>query len=622
MANTNLKIKAVLEGIDNLTGPLRRALTRTTAAIGRALDKVRGYAWSTTKALGRIGVAAAAAGAAGAAGLFALTSSHAEQADAISKLARQVDFSVESLQRFEHVAGLSGVSSEEFRAALKKLTMNMGMLKMKSGPMVELLKHTPAAFRKQLLGAKTNEEAFLLLVAAMRKIPDPTKRAAFAAQAFGEIGIKLTTIAETTAESFDELAASAQGVITKEEGAQAEAFGDSLSLLKGSVGALKTSIGSALVPVLTPLLTRLTEWVNRNRELISQRIQATVRAIGYALDRIDWDKVRDGAAWVVEKLQELVDWGRRVVARIREIVGDENLRAIGELALKFGAVALALSIALKPFRYFGGLIGPLIKKAVIPLVAWLGKMTFAAVRAGIAFMMTPVGWLTAAFAGLAIAIGVVAAKWRELTGESNQFTKASPQLIKRLQDDAKFKQRQVEAAFKGDKAARDLLNQAFEREFDKAFWEDADRRARQKKQDKILADRGLSGPAAGAAPASLGDMQSFLATLGGGDGPALPALPDGAPFRAPRGRGGDDAEDTTKKLGELNKLLRGGVQFGAPVLPPQEAPAAQATRVDGEIRVKIDGLPEGARVKQEQKPKGPVAINASVGRRRLAMGLP
>ncbi len=124
------------------------------------------------------------------------------------------------------------------------------------------------------LKALTPEQQFLAVAAALRRIPDPTARAAAAMAVLGKSGTKLLPVIQ----DLDALRTEARRLGASMTAGQAEAAGalaDAWDRVTATVGGLATAIGSALAPVLlrvaqavTTFMVGLREWIDRNQGLV------------------------------------------------------------------------------------------------------------------------------------------------------------------------------------------------------------------------------------------------------------------------------------------------------------------------------------------------------------------
>jgi len=124
------------------------------------------------------------------------------------------------------------------------------------------------------LKALTPEQQFLAVATALRRIPDPTARAAAAMAVLGKSGTKLLPVIE----DIDALRSEARQLgasMTAGQAAAAGALADAWDRVTATVGGLTTAIGSALAPLLlnvaqvvTTFLVGLREWIDRNQGLV------------------------------------------------------------------------------------------------------------------------------------------------------------------------------------------------------------------------------------------------------------------------------------------------------------------------------------------------------------------
>ncbi len=124
------------------------------------------------------------------------------------------------------------------------------------------------------LKALTPEQQFLAVAAALRRIPDPTARAAAAMAVLGKSGTKLLPVIQ----DLDALRSEARQLgasMTAGQAAAAGALADAWDRVTATVGGLATAIGSALAPLLlnvaqvvTTFLVGLREWIDRNQGLV------------------------------------------------------------------------------------------------------------------------------------------------------------------------------------------------------------------------------------------------------------------------------------------------------------------------------------------------------------------
>lgn len=644
----NLKIKAILQGIDDFTAPIRRAMALATASIRGAMGKIRALAGMAGNALrSMVSPLGLLAGGVGLAGLTAMVDSVATIGDEIGKTARRVGLSTDALQEFRHAASMSGVGAQEFNGALKKLAVGVGQLKLKSGPLLALLKQTPKEFQAQFQAAANNEEAFELLIRAMRKIEDPTKRAAFATAAFGESGLKLVHMAEGGETALADMRAEARrlGLVMSEQATKdAEAYGDSMTRLKGSIGSLKVAIGTSLIPILQPMAERLTDIVVANREVIASGIAGFFRRVGDLVGRIDWSAVYEGlsmigsvigAVW--QKFEDVRAWMSDVANRLSPDV-KSALAVAGKAMLAFGAIFAASPVGAAVLAISLG--AGYIMKHWEPIAAW-----FRSAWDAVSGAFTRFGnYLDRKFgAGIRQFLGGFRKLWEELSSffvglwnvvkgpflafasyMSEVFGAGITKTINFLLEGWEGFKTHISNlweiitgvfSFAGDiivgvldALVPDALMEEWEsvKGFFSGLWD------------------GITDIFEGAWKIIKGIIEAVQ------DG--VDAVMDAANKLNPFGDDGPSQADTTDfqrraKAGQLSEgersiLAARRFAFGAPALPPDAAAGpATAASVTGAIVVDFKNMPQGATV-DRPRAAGPVAITANVGRRRLGLGLP
>ena len=197
----DLKIKATLNAVDNASGP-----------ITKAFKEVRAQAAITTKSFEAIGkkmmlATAAGAGALAAAGaaVFKKTVDWASEASEMIKFSRQVGFGVEALQELEFAANRQGVGADNLRKSLEKMNQVVGQAKIGQGALSSYLQRTDRRLLRQVRAAKTNEEAFDLLLGKLDSIDGPAKKAAFVTAAFGRSGMRMVRMLQGGPEELQRL---------------------------------------------------------------------------------------------------------------------------------------------------------------------------------------------------------------------------------------------------------------------------------------------------------------------------------------------------------------------------------------------------------------------------------
>lgn len=323
MAGKKFDISAVLKGVDKATAPFRKVASVVSRSLVGAFAKAASAARRATGGFGRFALglnqtlelAGKLRRGLGALHEFAM------KGDELGKFSRQVGVSVEALQELRFAAGQQGVGAQQFDKALKGMSKRVGELRAGTGSLYTFLEKAGLkTFAGQLKGAKSNEEAFDLLMAALQRVEDPAKRAALAAAAFGGRGVEMTRIAEAGADGLEKLRKQARdlGLVTTEQASDAEAYANAMGEFKQVFGGVAAKIGGALLPKLTKAAQFTSQWIQANSGLIRQRLARVFEVIGRVMDRIPWgaivagvksaiDAVRPFATTVVNTIRD--NWG-------------------------------------------------------------------------------------------------------------------------------------------------------------------------------------------------------------------------------------------------------------------------------------------------------------------------
>lgn len=185
-----------------------------------------------------------------AAGMTAFVKTSIDAADAISKLAVKTGISVEQLTGWQHVMDLSGVSSEQFEMAVSKLNTTISK--------------NPEKLEKIGVAAKDADGALLQMADSFQRIDDPTRRAAIAAEIFGErVGRDMVVALSQGRRGIEELIRTGQQLnpITTKMAQDAEQFNDALDTLRKRASTVGVTLANAMLPALNSVLSQMEEGI-------------------------------------------------------------------------------------------------------------------------------------------------------------------------------------------------------------------------------------------------------------------------------------------------------------------------------------------------------------------------
>ncbi len=305
------KLKDLNERLDKTFKPLKDLKSQLGnlyehSGLGKIASGFKGIASELKGLVTGLGVVAGAAGAATYAFLKLV-----DEADDLGDTADKVGLTVDALAQLRYAAKRSGSSVEELDAGLASFSKNLGLARAHTGKLYNFLGKVSPALRKQVLAAKSNEEAFGLMANAMRKVQDPAKRAALAAQVFGGAGVALAPLLSKGSKGIAELRdryarlAGPQG----EAAAKAGELKDQLDDLHAATDSVKASLLVGLAPALTDLAKSATEFFVANRERIGawlrefgEKLPGRLQAVGEAFKAV-WAAIKP----VVDLIGRMVD---------------------------------------------------------------------------------------------------------------------------------------------------------------------------------------------------------------------------------------------------------------------------------------------------------------------------
>jgi len=365
----NLTLKTVFSAVDQMSGPVK-TITDKMEKFNVATGKVAKMGAAAAKAAAYVAAAAVAAGAA----VGRATVAFAERGDDIARNASILGLSTTAYQELAYAANLADVEQEAMTAATKKLNNNLGQLKSGTGALYTELKRTNPQLARQLRAAKSTDDAFTLMAAAIAKETNVQKRASLAQAAFGKGAQDLIPMMESLAAARKE-AQDSGTIISEADVAAASKLDDALKRLKATGLSLANSSLAAVAEKLAPIAERLTAWAQANREVIGQKIDSAIAAITKTLE----------ALWF------LLDSG--IVPAL-----------------------LAAGLAMKVFAGASAVL------AVAKMAKSMGGLTAAFTALGLSPGMLAVG----AVAGL---IMLIVSNWDKITGFFDKMANAAPSSI-------------------------------------------------------------------------------------------------------------------------------------------------------------------------------------------------
>lgn len=153
--------------------------------------------------------------------------------DRIGKAAKTAGIDAEFFQGLEQSAMLGGVGVDQLSQALAAFNRNAGMAAIGKGELVEKLKQLNPELLKNIIAATDQEQRIRLVADALDKETDASRKAAIAAAAFGDAGVKMVEMLKGGAAALDDTARKARElgiIVDRDLIARAETLNDELSV--------------------------------------------------------------------------------------------------------------------------------------------------------------------------------------------------------------------------------------------------------------------------------------------------------------------------------------------------------------------------------------------------------
>lgn len=392
------KIQKKFDGFVNQKFGWTKKVSSTFNALSKAsgFSRIAGETGKLGGALGKVGDEAAGFGGKllalsgmaglGAGGIIALAKSTEEFSGHLVDNVKRIGFNVEAYQELRFAAKKSGIENEDFDKGLQKMTRSLGEAKSGQGALYGFLKKTNPQLLKQVQGAKSNEEAFNLLIGSLGGLKDASKQASYANILFGKSGANFTNLANSGSDGIAKMRAEARelGIMTESQVEDADKLGDTWDALEQIFSSVKNTIGSALIPALKNLADQFIAFYKNNKGQVDAFAKNFAEKLPGAIK-----KATDAFMGIIEAVSVLV--GAFIWA------GDT-----------FGYTTTVI-----------GLLAATIGKGLTLALWGVVKATWAW---GAAILSTPIGWIALGIAAIIGALYLLWTNWDSIWGGIKDLT--------------------------------------------------------------------------------------------------------------------------------------------------------------------------------------------------------
>lgn len=277
----------------------------------RNLNQLNRRLIASKKAFGNyatgIGKIASVGGLITGGGITLAINKQAESLDKLGKKAGNLNLPISELQALRHQAVLSGLTTDELDSSLTRFTKRLGVFQVTGGGLLSTIaKKIGNGFGEALKSAKSNTEAYEILLKAYSKLETQQEKMALSDAAFGMSGRKSLLMLD---EGIQGLTKSRQrlsslgAIITKSQVKTAENFNDSLAIMKQPLEAIKRQ---ALTPILKNLTDIMIDFTEKFKNVDYR--EETIRKVTNTLnDLFDGLKaITKGFSFLVENSKNVV----------------------------------------------------------------------------------------------------------------------------------------------------------------------------------------------------------------------------------------------------------------------------------------------------------------------------
>ncbi len=226
-----------------------------------------------------------ALGALGAAGIGSAVRKALNTADAVGKVARAVDLTVEQFQQFEFAFEEAGGQAERFQRFLQQFSRQLGELQSRGGgAMATFLRQTNRGLLETLYNAENMEQAILALNRALQGM-DTRQANALLSAIFGRVTPGITNLLRQTPQALAAARERAPVRFTEQMVADAERTNDEFLRITREAQAMFARAVVGFVEWFRAEWTALKQGIEETLAILRESwIGRTVRAIGGLFD--------------------------------------------------------------------------------------------------------------------------------------------------------------------------------------------------------------------------------------------------------------------------------------------------------------------------------------------------
>ncbi|MEA4872180.1 MAG: hypothetical protein VB076_05135 [Synergistaceae bacterium] len=369
--NNRMRLAAEAGGLGKITNAARNLGGAVSGAVKKTLT---------------LGTAMASIAMLGGGFLFKITKQTAEYGDKVWKTSQKIGIGVEEWQELAHAGEMSGIEQDALSTGLVRLNKNIVEAANGNKTMTAWFQRAGISIKDAEGKVKSADQVLMEMAEIFGKMPDGAKKTAVAVALAGRSGADLIPMLNSGKKGLSDMRQEARDlnlVLKKEITQGAEKFLDNISRMGKAIGGIVFYVGSLLIPVFDDIVKSITKWVVANRELIQDKLQHWVNSLRKSLPELKKHFLN-----AAEKMKVFFE---KVSAGLELVGGFEGI-----------------------FKAFGLYIAG-------SFIASLAVAANAFIALGTAIMTTPVGWIMAAIAAIAVAAVLIYKNWDKVSAALKAF---------------------------------------------------------------------------------------------------------------------------------------------------------------------------------------------------------
>ncbi len=318
-------------------------------ALGRAGRNIKGFA-----------IAAAGAAVAAAGGLAVLTRRGLESVDAMAKLSRSMDASINGLRAVQIAASEAGVSISEASTSLQQLSRELVRAEEEGSPAADALK--ALGLNARALQGLDADDRIAAIADRMKEMNLSAGQASFLLR---DLGIRSREMSLLLIQGGDAIRGARDAVrefgleISQDQAAAIESANDAIGRMVLVFDGLKQKLAVEVAPILQRLADRFNAVA---KSTLSAAVERVAKAFGNLAEVILQPEFIDGVASAFEGLANFTAGAAEAF-----VTASQNVEL---LTIAFGGLAIALAAVGGPITLIAGALAA----ALVGVSKWRGKV--------------------------------------------------------------------------------------------------------------------------------------------------------------------------------------------------------------------------------------------------------